>query len=101
MTDPGGRELQQLFAAYGPGTGGLEPPGGSAGVQGRDTELRRRWEQLILRHYHAALARRGAAGYPWEQLLRDYTWPSSGGCGSSRDAAAAATMPSSTTNRTG
>jgi hypothetical protein len=37
-----------------------------------DTELRRELELPVLRHYHAALERRGVAGYSWEQLLRDY-----------------------------
>jgi Ser/Thr protein kinase RdoA (MazF antagonist) len=37
-----------------------------------DTELRRRWELPILRHYHEQLERRGIAEYTWDQLMRDY-----------------------------
>ncbi len=37
-----------------------------------DVEARRRWEQPILRHYHAALIRRGIRDYGWEQLWDDY-----------------------------
>jgi hypothetical protein len=36
------------------------------------TDLRRRLEEPILRHYHAELARRGVADYPWERLWADY-----------------------------
>jgi thiamine kinase-like enzyme len=35
-------------------------------------ETRRRFELPILRHYHAALAARGVAGYSWERLWDDY-----------------------------
>jgi len=37
-----------------------------------ESERRRELELPILHHYHAALERRGVAGYAWEQLLRDY-----------------------------
>lgn len=35
-------------------------------------ELRRAWEEPVLRCYHAELLRRGVAGYSWEQLWDDY-----------------------------
>lgn len=34
--------------------------------------LRRAFEQPVLQHYHAELARRGVRDYPWEQLRDDY-----------------------------
>ncbi len=37
-----------------------------------DVEVRRQWEQPILRHYHEHLRRRGVEGYPVEQLWADY-----------------------------
>lgn len=37
-----------------------------------EAEARRRWEQPILRHYHAQLIRRGVPGYTWERLWDDY-----------------------------
>lgn len=36
------------------------------------TELRRRLEKPVLRRYHEQLARRGVAGYTWDELWRDY-----------------------------
>jgi hypothetical protein len=36
------------------------------------TDLRRRLEEPVLRHYHSELARRGVADYPWERLWADY-----------------------------
>jgi hypothetical protein len=35
-------------------------------------ELRRAWEEPVLRRYHAELLRRGVSGYSWEQLWGDY-----------------------------
>ncbi|MEM7113182.1 MAG: hypothetical protein AAF614_12170 [Chloroflexota bacterium] len=36
------------------------------------TDLRRRLEIPVLRHYHAALIQRGITHYDWEQLYNDY-----------------------------
>jgi hypothetical protein len=37
-----------------------------------DTEIRRRYEMAILKHYHEHLIQNGVQGYDWDQLLDDY-----------------------------
>jgi hypothetical protein len=37
-----------------------------------DIDERRRFELLLLKHYHAQLIERGIRDYPWERLYEDY-----------------------------